>query len=427
MSTFRSSPSPARNNTHRIHACRCAARLIRTSDAQQVPSAGRTDVPDGGARPTLLVLRLDILHAFRPRPQRALYLRANIKPLCRFIKFVRRERDHDRIIGYDNVNQLFWYPEDIARTVLTDKVCQPFMTQINVLISLCQTLVRLVFSIFHQHSVYVFRPYRLELCILQDDQCDECVSFLRSLIPPALKQRGACIPSWRQYAESVSALHSVAMQLTARPETLPSYKLCLYPLSIERSVLLAQLEVEERNSLESAESAHELERERVEEESKRDRDRIRDRLLRQRWIPRSHSRYCPVFHLYRCNPAIWNYALQSGAWYWVASKSHKYLASQLSWQVIRFLHLYLQCYWVLLCLACLLVSLTIFVQLDIYHVLIYLQLYLALFYFVYLLISLTIFVHLQGFITLVPSLLSLLSGVSMTKSGQIKSKFDKSN
>ena len=68
-----------------------------------------------------------------------LYLRANIKPLCRFIKFVRRERDHDRINGYDNVNQLFWYPEDIARTVLTDKVCQPFMTRINVLISLCQT------------------------------------------------------------------------------------------------------------------------------------------------------------------------------------------------------------------------------------------------------------------------------------------------
>ena len=43
----------------------------------------------------------------------------------------------------------------------------------------------------------------------------------------------------------------------------------------------------------------------------------------------------------------------------------------------------------------------------------------------YLLISLTIFVHLHGFITLVPILLRLLSGVSMTKSGQIKSKSDK--
>jgi len=48
-----------------------------------------------------------------------LYLHAVIKPLYRFIhdqgyefvdgKLVRRERDHDRIIGYD-VNQLFWYP-----------------------------------------------------------------------------------------------------------------------------------------------------------------------------------------------------------------------------------------------------------------------------------------------------------------------------
>ncbi|KAF8269667.1 hypothetical protein EI94DRAFT_922783 [Lactarius quietus] len=83
----------------------------------------------------------------------------------------------------------------------------------------------------------------------------------------------------RQCAESISALHSVAMQLAARPETLPSYKLRLYPLSIERSALLAQLAVEERNSIESAESAYELERERVEEEWKRGRDRIRERLL----------------------------------------------------------------------------------------------------------------------------------------------------
>lgn len=83
----------------------------------------------------------------------------------------------------------------------------------------------------------------------------------------------------RQYAESISALHSVAMQLAARPETLPSYTLRLYPLSIERSALLAQLAVEERNSLDSAEAAYELERERVEEEWKRGRDRIRERLL----------------------------------------------------------------------------------------------------------------------------------------------------
>ncbi|KAH9972539.1 1-3-beta-glucan synthase [Lactifluus volemus] len=65
-----------------------------------------------------------------PVPE-GLYLRAVIKPLYRFIrdqgyeavdgKFVRRERDHHRIIGYDDINQLFWYPEGIARIVLMDK------------------------------------------------------------------------------------------------------------------------------------------------------------------------------------------------------------------------------------------------------------------------------------------------------------------
>jgi hypothetical protein len=87
------------------------------------------------------------------------------------------------------------------------------------------------------------------------------------------------LSSGRQYTESISALHTVAMQLAARPETLQSYTLRLYPLSIERSALLAQLEVEERNALESADAAYELERERVEEEWKRGRDRIRERLL----------------------------------------------------------------------------------------------------------------------------------------------------
>jgi len=62
-----------------------------------------------------------------PVPE-GLYLETVIKPLYRFMrdqgyevadgKFVRRERDHDEIIGYDDINQLFWYPEGIARIVL---------------------------------------------------------------------------------------------------------------------------------------------------------------------------------------------------------------------------------------------------------------------------------------------------------------------
>ncbi|THH32853.1 hypothetical protein EUX98_g1321 [Antrodiella citrinella] len=65
-----------------------------------------------------------------PVPE-GLYLRAVVKPLYCFIrdqgyevvdgKFVRKEKDHEDIIGYDDVNQLFWYPEGIARIVLTDK------------------------------------------------------------------------------------------------------------------------------------------------------------------------------------------------------------------------------------------------------------------------------------------------------------------
>ena len=71
-----------------------------------------------------------------PVPE-GLYLKAVIKPLYRFIrdqgyevvdgKFVRREKDHEDIIGYDDVNQLFWYPEGIARIMLNDKVSLPVL------------------------------------------------------------------------------------------------------------------------------------------------------------------------------------------------------------------------------------------------------------------------------------------------------------
>lgn len=57
------------------------------------------------------------------------------------------------------------------------------------------------------------------------------------------------------------------------------YKLRLYPLSLERSALLAQLEFEERHQIECAETAYNEERDRVEEEWKRGRERVRERLL----------------------------------------------------------------------------------------------------------------------------------------------------
>ena len=36
-------------------------------------------------------------------------------------KYIRHERDHNKIIGYDDCNQLFWYPEGIERIVMEDK------------------------------------------------------------------------------------------------------------------------------------------------------------------------------------------------------------------------------------------------------------------------------------------------------------------
>lgn len=68
-----------------------------------------------------------------PVPE-GLFLNTIIKPLYRFVrdqgyevmegKYVRREKDHADIIGYDDVNQLFWYPEGLAKIVLNDNVCR---------------------------------------------------------------------------------------------------------------------------------------------------------------------------------------------------------------------------------------------------------------------------------------------------------------
>lgn len=59
------------------------------------------------------------------------YLNNVISPLYEFCrdqgyeivdgKYMRRERDHNQVIGYDDCNQLFWYPEGIERIVMEDK------------------------------------------------------------------------------------------------------------------------------------------------------------------------------------------------------------------------------------------------------------------------------------------------------------------
>lgn len=83
----------------------------------------------------------------------------------------------------------------------------------------------------------------------------------------------------RHFAENISALHSAAIQLASRPETHPLYNLRMYPLSLERSALLAQLSYEEKHGLAAIETAYEEERERVEDEWRKGRVRVRERLL----------------------------------------------------------------------------------------------------------------------------------------------------
>ncbi|CCE63589.1 hypothetical protein TPHA_0F01030 [Tetrapisispora phaffii CBS 4417] len=61
-------------------------------------------------------------------PMEGDYLNRIITPLYQFLRdqvyeilegrYVKRERDHNQVIGYDDVNQLFWYPEGIKKIKL---------------------------------------------------------------------------------------------------------------------------------------------------------------------------------------------------------------------------------------------------------------------------------------------------------------------
>ncbi len=83
----------------------------------------------------------------------------------------------------------------------------------------------------------------------------------------------------RHYAETISDLHSISIQLSTRPETLGAYNLRLYPLSLERGALLSSSAFQERHALQAVQTAYDEERERVEEEWRRGRERIRERML----------------------------------------------------------------------------------------------------------------------------------------------------
>ena len=85
--------------------------------------------------------------------------------------------------------------------------------------------------------------------------------------------------SGRHYAEAIQELSAVAYHLSTRPDAVSAYQLRLYPLSLERSALLASSAFQEKYELECVQTAYEEERGRVEEEWKRGRERIKERLL----------------------------------------------------------------------------------------------------------------------------------------------------
>ncbi|KAF9065066.1 hypothetical protein BDP27DRAFT_1425132 [Rhodocollybia butyracea] len=85
--------------------------------------------------------------------------------------------------------------------------------------------------------------------------------------------------SRRHYAENINALIGITAGLSTKPDAVPSYNIRLLPTTIERSALLYQYEMEEAYGLERAQTAYEEERSRVEDEWKKGRDRVRERLM----------------------------------------------------------------------------------------------------------------------------------------------------
>ena len=77
----------------------------------------------------------------------------------------------------------------------------------------------------------------------------------------------------------MNALINTTVGLSTKPDAMPIYNIRLLPISIERSALLHQYELEEAYGLERAQTAYEEERHRVEDEWKKGRDRVRERLM----------------------------------------------------------------------------------------------------------------------------------------------------
>ncbi|KAJ4488090.1 hypothetical protein J3R30DRAFT_891527 [Lentinula aciculospora] len=83
----------------------------------------------------------------------------------------------------------------------------------------------------------------------------------------------------RHYTENINALVATTVSLSTNPSFVPSYSLRLLPSTLSRSALLYQDELSESYSLSRAQTAFLEEQSRVEDEWKKGRDRVRERLL----------------------------------------------------------------------------------------------------------------------------------------------------
>ncbi|KAF8579908.1 hypothetical protein K439DRAFT_1637481 [Ramaria rubella] len=82
-----------------------------------------------------------------------------------------------------------------------------------------------------------------------------------------------------RYTDAVATHQQVSHQLAIAPHAHAEYTLALYPTSLERAAMLHQLALGEGYALECAHLAWEEEHARVEEEWRKGRERIRDRML----------------------------------------------------------------------------------------------------------------------------------------------------
>jgi hypothetical protein len=80
------------------------------------------------------------------------------------------------------------------------------------------------------------------------------------------------------YGNSITILSTQARVLHAHPGSSQSYNVRLYPLTLERAALLESIELEELYGLETARMNYEEEKEKIEDDWKRARERLKEKI-----------------------------------------------------------------------------------------------------------------------------------------------------